>query len=188
MTNRPTAKWKVRSLAGLLLFLVFGVWLIWGFNGGSSDEAKYNRLQGLALTCDRLNNMDRWLPLRVSKFIRLHDFKNREKYKHDLLRIELVTSGYLTNATFDITNPAVAMPRITSEFGKAFGAEARISGITIQMLKGYLPRTRELVTITCRSQDLILLGCIVSGDSNAPAKPLQEIPPLFEGDILDRRF
>ena len=163
--------------------VVLAVWLIWGFNRGSNDEAKYERLQGLARTCDRLNRVDQWLPPRVSKFIRLHDFRNREKYKHDLLRIELVTSGYLTNATFDITNSSVAIPRIVSGFVNASGAEASIGGITRQMLKVYLPGTRELVTITCRSKDLVLLGGIVSGDSNAPAKPIPRIPALFEGDV-----
>jgi len=177
------SKRKALIFGGVGAAVVIALWLVWGFNSGSGDEAKYERLQGLARTCDRLNRADQWLPSRVSKFIRLHDFRTHERYKFDLLRIELVTSGYLTNATFDITNSAVTLPRILSGLVKAFGAEARISGITIQTLKGYLPGTRELVTITCRSQDLVLLGGIVSGDSNAPAKPLQRIPALFEGDV-----
>jgi hypothetical protein len=95
----------------------------------------------------------------------------------------LLTSGYLTNATFDITNPPVAMRRILPQLVKAFGAEAMITGITLSPLRGYPPSTRELITITCRLQDLVLLEDIVSGNSNAPAKPIQEIPALFEGDV-----
>src|SRR5215471_10795393 len=98
------SKRKAVVLGGAGAVAVFAVWVVWGFNRGRSDEAKYEQLQGLARTCERLNSMDLWLSPRVSKFIRLHDFRTHERYRHDLLRIELVTSGYLTNATFDITN------------------------------------------------------------------------------------
>ena len=108
------SKRMLMILGGVGMVAVFAVWLVWGFNWGSGNEAKYERLQGLARTCDRLNSMDQWLSPRVSKFIRLHDFRTHERYRHDLLRIELVTSGYLTNATFDVTNSAVALPRISS--------------------------------------------------------------------------
>jgi hypothetical protein len=174
-------KRKALVLGGVEAVAVFAMWLVWGFNRGSSDEAKYEQLQGLARTCERLKSMDQWLSPRVSKFIRLHDFRTHERYRHDLLRIELLTSGYLTNATFEVTNYFVALPRISSGLVKAFGAEARVSGILLLMPSRDL--SQRLVTITCRSQDLVLLGEIVSGDSNAPAKPIKEIPALFEGDI-----
>jgi hypothetical protein len=183
MTTRPTAKSKVLSLARLLVLLVFGVWLIWGFNGGTSDEAKYKRLQGLARTRSRLNSVDQWLPPRASKFIHLSELEHRETLKYELLRIELLTCGYLTNITFVVTNPAMTGPRIETEFAKAFKPgdgplESRV----------WIPQTAsggawDMVAVTCRPQDVVVYGRIVSGDSNAPAKPLNQFRTLYEGDM-----
>ncbi len=178
LSGRKSGKRRTLIWGGVVAVMVAAWWVV-TFNGSTNDESKYERLQSLARSCCRLDSLDQWLPPRVSKFIRLHDFRYREMRKHDLLRIELLTSGYLTNVTFEITNRVMAFPRILSELVKNFGAEARITGITIQTLRG----TTELVTFTARTQDLLLLRCIVSGDSNAPAKPIQKIPPLFEGDI-----
>ena len=185
MTARPTAKWKVQSLAGLLVLLFFGVWLIWGFNGGTSDEAKYMRLQGLARTRSRLNSVDQWLPPRVSKFMHLSELEHREALKYELLRIELLTCGYLTNITFVVTNPAMTGLRIETEFAKAFkpsGGPLEIKSWSLMLQMNSGPRG-AMVAVTCRPQDVVVCERIVSGDSNAPAKPLNQFRTLYEGDV-----
>jgi hypothetical protein len=176
------SKRKALFLGGVGAVVVFAMWLVWVFDRGNSDEGKYERLQALTRTCRRLDNVKQWLPVRVSRFIHLSDFRYREKLKSELLRIELLTSGYLTNVSFEVTNLAVA-PRIAGEVSELFKAEAETWGMRFQMLP--LPSTgkRELVTFTCRAQDLVLLGQIVSGDSNAPAKPIREPGMHYEGDV-----
>jgi len=177
------SKRKALFLGGVGAVVVFVMWMVWRFYQGNSDEAKYERLQGLTRTCGRLDSAKQWLPVRVSQFIHLSDLRYREKLKCELLRIELLTSGYLTNVSFEVTNFAVVAPRIAPEVSKLFKAEAGTWGMRFQMLPVPSAGDRELVTFTCRAQDLVLLGQIVSGDSNAPAKPIREPGLHYEGDV-----
>jgi hypothetical protein len=176
------SKRKALFLGGVGAVVVFAMWLVWGFARGNSDEGKYEQLQALTRTCRRLDSVKQWLPVRVSRFIHLSDFRYREKLKSELLRIELLTSGYLTNVSFEVTNLAVA-PRIAGEVSELFKAEAETWGMRFQILPLPSAGKRELVTFTCRAQDLVLLGQIVSGDSNAPAKPIREPGMHYEGDV-----
>ena len=175
------SKRKALFLGGIGGVAVFAMWLVWGFDRGGSDEAKYERWQGLTRTCGRLESVKQWLPVRVSQFIHLSDLRYHEKLKCELLRIELLTSGYLTNVSFEVTNFAVAGPRIMRGFSKV-KVEAGTRGMSFQTFQLPSAGRRELVTVTCRAQDLVLLGQIVSGDSNVPAKPVREPSLHYEGD------
>jgi hypothetical protein len=133
------------AVAGFLLILA--VWVVWGFDWGKSDEAKYQRMRHTERLENRLLRVRQWFPMRyqnVSPFLAL-DKSLYERYH--ALRKELLASGYMTNATFRIKGSLdLNKVRVAQGIGT--------NGYIMEASELVYSNTDNTLRVFCRQQDM----------------------------------
>jgi hypothetical protein len=132
---------------GCLLVILAG-WILSQAGKGTADEHRYRQMLRADNWSWRLRYVRRRLP---GNLVRLLDSTNLEKYyatKAGIQQKALLATGYLTNASFAITNLAVT----ATELSCLNELSRRLRRDHAEFLFCYF-RTNHAV-VTCRSQDL----------------------------------
>jgi hypothetical protein len=128
------------------------------FQGCSSDEAKYRRYQRAvrsaqaqkaALALEERSHSDSPKP---ANYAATREDRLRNEISDNLiLQLELLKAGYITNATFVVSNLAVTGPQITNRLNRAFRpgkGPACVNLLTEQNRVEAIWRTRDLPLVT----------------------------------------
>src|SRR5437879_1339279 len=88
-----------------------------------SAEAKYEDWQRSIRRYSMAHSAERRLPSSIARLFRMNKIENAYLDEHEALRQTLLASGYLTNVSIAVTNPASRRSQLASRLTKAFHGE-----------------------------------------------------------------
>ena len=136
-------------LAGVAVALVVAVWLLWGFDRATSDDAKYRKMQTEFLLWTELDHVRDRLPRGLQNASPVIHGEALPLARFESLQRQLLASGYLTNATFEITG-SLDLFQLQASLG--FGTNNR--GAFDHLMKLSISDNLKLI---CRTQDIALI-------------------------------